>query len=322
MSKQADEVKGLYFPVLDHGFVSLVDYMGGDEDIINAARVSYGAGTKKISDSNTLIRYLLRHRHSTPYEMVELKFHMKLPIFVARQLIRHRTASVNEYSGRYSLMPMLFYKPDEKNFALQSKSNRQGRGEKADHELYKRAIGSWEGGRELTAANYENLASEGVARELARIDLPLSMYTEWYWKIDLHNLLHFLSLRADSHAQWEIQQYANPMVGLANCVAPLAVAAWFDYRYSSMSLSYQETCLLHEILHKRIDDEALLEYVATKKMGMSSRELDEFKGKKAILDNGPNRDLDRFRILPENAKPAEFFLNEAREATPKIDKQE
>ncbi|MDH3298526.1 MAG: FAD-dependent thymidylate synthase, partial [Gemmatimonadota bacterium] len=218
----AEEILGGYFGVLDHGFVSLVDYMGSDEDIERAARVSYGYGTRKRSATRGLIRYLRRHAHTTPSEMVEFKFHCSMPIFVARQWIRHRTASVNEYSGRYSLMPLLFYKPEAASFALQSAVNNQGREDQpAAPSLYADAIARWESLRQQASDTYGWLVSEDIARELARIDLPLSTYTQWYWKIDLHNLLHFLRLRADPHAQWEIQEYGRVMAGMLARVAPL-----------------------------------------------------------------------------------------------------
>src|SRR5689334_5700180 len=195
-SPAAEEILGLYFPVLDHGFVSLVDYMGTDECIERAARVSYGYGTRKKSQTRGLLRYLRRHKHTTPSEMVELKFHCSMPMFVARQWIRHRTANVNEYSGRYSLMPMLFYTPPAEQLQKQSKKNNQGRsGQAVDQELYAEAMEHLTRVRDASRAAYEWMTGEDIARELARIDLPLSTYTQWYWKIDLHNLLHFLTLR-------------------------------------------------------------------------------------------------------------------------------
>ena len=197
----AEEILGGYFPVLDHGFVALVDYMGTDDDVERAARVSYGYGTRKVSRTRGLVRYLRRHLHTTPSEMVELKFHCAMPMFVARQWIRHRTASVNEYSARYSLLPLLFYKPEAENFALQSRSNRQGRGERAKAEVYSSAVERWERVRSEASGGYQWLIEEEVAREIARIDLPLSTYTQWYWKIDLHNLLHFLTLRGSTNTR-------------------------------------------------------------------------------------------------------------------------
>ena len=201
-SPTAEEILGLYFPVLDHGFVSLVDYMGTDEDIERAARVSYGYGTRKQSATRGLLRYLRRHKHTTPSEMVELKFHCCMPMFIARQWIRHRTASVNEYSGRYSLIPMLFYTPEAAQLQTQSKRNNQGRsGQAVGADLFQEAQRRWAAIRRDSTDAYAWLTENEVARELARIDLPLSTYTQWYWKIDLHNLLHFLTLRVDTHAQ-------------------------------------------------------------------------------------------------------------------------
>lgn len=237
----AEEILGGYFPVLDHGFVALVDYMGGDESIERAARVSYGYGTRKRSATRGLVRYLRRHRHTTPSEMVELKFHCAMPMFVARQWIRHRTASVNEYSARYSLMPLLFYTPKPGDFALQSTQNNQGRqGEAASAELYADAVRRWNALREDSAGAYSWMLEQDVARELARIDLPLSTYTQWYWKIDLHNLLHFLSLRVDPHAQFEIQAFARVMAGMLKRVAPLTYEAWVDYDLEGQPMSRGE----------------------------------------------------------------------------------
>ena len=245
----AEEILGEYFPVLDHGFVALVDYMGSDADVEAAARVSYGAGTRRVSQTRGLVRYLRRHAHTTPSEMVEFKFHCSMPMFVARQWIRHRTASVNELSARYSLLPLLFYEPDHEQFAYQSRLNNQGReGKPAPGDLYRDAIDRWERLREDAAGAYGWLLSEDVARELARIDLPLSTYTQWYWKIDLHNLLHFLRLRVDSHAQWEIQEYGRVMAGMLQRVAPLSYEAWIDYEVMGARLSAGELEVLRTLL--------------------------------------------------------------------------
>ncbi len=244
----AEEILGGYFPVLDHGFVSLVDYMGYDEDVERAARVSYGAGTRKVSQTRGLIRYLRRHHHTTPSEMVEFKFHCAMPMFVARQWIRHRTASVNETSARYSLMPLLFYMPEEVNFALQSRSNRQGREGGVPTELYREAVERWERLRAEAGDTYRWLLEEDVAREIARIDLPVSTYTQWYWKIDLHNLLHFLTLRVDARAQWEIRQFARVIAGMVKRVAPLSFEAWVDYDLDSRPLSRGEREVLSNLL--------------------------------------------------------------------------
>jgi thymidylate synthase (FAD) len=240
-SPAAEEILGLYFPVLDHGFVSLVDYMGTDECIERAARVSYGYGTRKQSLTRGLLRYLRRHKHTTPSEMVELKFHCCMPIFIARQWIRHRTANVNEYSGRYSLVPMLFYTPDAAQLQTQSKQNNQGRsGTQVAGDVQAEAIRRWTEIRRASTEAYEWMTGGEVARELARIDLPLSTYTQWYWKIDLHNLLHFLSLRMDAHAQQEIRDFANAMFALIQPIVPVAAEAFLDYQLGAAHLTRLE----------------------------------------------------------------------------------
>src|SRR5437868_7534726 len=244
----AEELLGLYFPVLDHGFVALVDYMGSDEDVERAARVSYGYGTHRMSETRGLIRYLRRHRHTTPSEMVELKFHCCVPIFVARQWIRHRSANVNEYSGRYSLLPLLFYRPAPEQFQAQSAANRQGRAGETLTAIYADALERWDRARRDAAAQYEWLVSHDVARELARIDLPLSTYTQWYWKIDLHNLFHFLSVRVDPHAQLETRAYARVMAGMLKRVAPLSFEAWWDYEYGGAHRSRGELMALGRLV--------------------------------------------------------------------------
>lgn len=297
-SPAAEEILGGYFPVLDHGFVSLVDYMGSDEDVERAARVSYGYGTRKASATRGLIRYLRRHKHTTPSEMVELKFHCAMPMFVARQWIRHRTASVNEYSGRYSLMPLLFYTPDREHFALQSSANNQGRqSESASEDIYARAVEHWERLRADASQGYTWMVGEDVARELARIDLPLSTYTQWYWKIDLHNLFHFLTLRADAHAQWEIQAFARVMAGMLKRVAPLSYEAWMDYDFGGSALTRGEVEGLATLLEPtdtgiqvrpgvdHINNERLEE------MGLSGREISELKAK-LVARERPDFDLD------------------------------
>ncbi|MFQ5688884.1 MAG: FAD-dependent thymidylate synthase [Gemmatimonadota bacterium] len=298
----AEEILGGYFPVLDHGFVALVDYMGTDECVERAARVSYGYGTRQRSRTRGLVRYLRRHRHTTPSEMVELKFHCAMPMFVARQWIRHRTANVNEYSGRYSLMPLLFYRPESENFALQSRANRQGRlAERAPEELYAKAIERWERVRAQSAEAYGWLLVEDVARELARIDLPLSTYTQWYWKIDLHNLLHFLTLRVDAHAQWEIRQYGEVMAGILQRVAPLSYEAWIDYDLAGTRLSRADREVLAHFLEatesgievrqgrERLRAEQLREF------GLSGREVRELL-EKLSPENPPDFSLDVSRM--------------------------
>jgi len=252
----------LYEPiaVLDHGFVRVVDYMGDDAAVVQAARVSYGRGTKKVQEDRGLIRYLLRHRHTSPFEMCEIKLHVKLPIFVARQWIRHRTASVNEYSARYSILDREFYLPESEKLAVQSATNRQGRGETlsaTEAESVRRRL---EEGTERAYADYVWLLNEaaegghaeadrpGLARELARMVLPVSAYTQWYWKVDLHNLLHFLSLRADPHAQYEIRAYADVLMDLVHRWMPLTAEAFEDYRLGAVSISRQGMAVLRRLL--------------------------------------------------------------------------
>jgi thymidylate synthase (FAD) len=236
-------------PVLDHGFVRVIDYMGTDSAIVQAARVSYGKGTKKVNEDAGLINYLMRHRHTTPFEMCEIKFHIKLPIFIARQWIRHRTANVNEYSGRYSIMDKEFYIPDPDQLAAQSTSNRQGRGAVLEGEQAQRVLEILKEDSMRCYKNYEEMLNEdidgnvlvegktGLARELARMNLNLNFYTQWYWKVDLHNLLHFLSLRADAHAQYEIRVYAEAMLDMLKAWLPITHAAFMDYRMGGASIS-------------------------------------------------------------------------------------
>lgn len=269
----AEEVLGCYFPVHQHGFVSLVDYMGCDEAVEQAARVSYGLGTRATTQTRGLLRYLKRHRHTTPSEMVELKFHISMPIFVARQMVRHRTASINEYSGRYSLMPMLFYTPAEHSFRAQAKDNKQGRSEQVLDQAYTDAVRRWNEQRAHAQHLYEDLAAADVARELARIDLPLSTYTQWYWKIDLHNLMHFLTLRADSHAQEEVRAYARVLAALMRRVAPLSFEAWVDYEHMGARFSRMEMVVL-----QRACTATLLRQLA-QESGMQGRELEELTAK-------------------------------------------
>ncbi len=236
-------------PVLDHGFVRVIDYMGSDAAIVQAARVSYGRGTKKVNEDAGLINYLLRHRHTTPFEMCEIKFHVKLPIFVARQWIRHRTANVNEYSGRYSIMDKEFYIPQPQQLAAQSKSNRQGRGDVLEGKEARRVLDLLTADSINAYVHYEEMLNEdingnilqegkpGLARELARMNLSLNFYTQWYWKVDLHNLMHFLALRADKHAQYEIRVYADAMLQLMKKWVPHTYAAFVDYRVGGAAIS-------------------------------------------------------------------------------------
>jgi thymidylate synthase (FAD) len=237
----AEEVLDKEFPVLDRGFVRLVDYLGGDERVVQAARVSYGAGTKTYREDAGLIDYLLRRRHTSPFEQVVLTFHVKLPIFVARQWIRHRTGRVNEVSGRYSVMKDEFYLPGAEDLALQSQDNRQGRRDEAlEPERAGNIRADLERGQRGAYQDYSALIDQGIARELARINLPLSLYTEWYWQIDLHNLFHFLKLRLDSHAQREIRLYAGVMLDIARKVAPRCCDSFERHVLGGLSFSREE----------------------------------------------------------------------------------
>lgn len=245
----AESILDQAFPVLDKGFVRLVDYLGGDTRIVQAARVSYGEGTKSFREDAGLIDYLLRHEHTSPFEQVILTFHIKLPIFVARQWIRHRTARVNEISGRYSIMKDDFYVPAPEDLALQSEDNKQGRKDEAmDTEAAKTAIDRLVEGQEEAYADYMGLVETGLAREIARINLPLSLYTEWYWQIDLHNLFRFLALRLDSHAQKEIRAYAQVLLDIARKVAPAATTSFEDNLFAGVRFSGAEVSELRRRL--------------------------------------------------------------------------
>jgi len=247
-------------PVLDHGFVRVVDYMGDDTSIVQSARVSYGKGTKKVSTDNGLIKYLMRHRHSTPFEMCEIKYHVKLPIFVARQWIRHRTANVNEYSARYSILDKEFYLPTKENLAVQSRNNRQGRGDLIDGEQANDILKILKEDAEKNYNDYETILNErydgtiidenkkGLARELARMNLTLNTYTQWYWKTDLLNLLNFLSLRADDHAQYEIRIYADVMIDCLKKWVPITYEAFMDYRVGGMELSSKGRLVISKMI--------------------------------------------------------------------------
>lgn len=234
--------------VLDYGFVRLVDVMGDDSSIVQAARVSYGKGTKTIHEDEGLIRYLLRHQHTTPFEMVEFKFHCRMPIFVARQWIRHRTANVNEMSARYSEMPDIFYQPKPEDCTTQSTKNRQGGTDKQiEGAVYvARTFGKTQA---LIYEEYQGYLSKKMRRELARINLPVSLYTEWYWKIDLHNLFHFLKLRLDGHAQYEIREFAQAMSTLVKKKVPVAWEAFEDYSLESERYSKGELVLIKQAMH-------------------------------------------------------------------------
>ncbi len=260
------------YPVLDHGFVRVIDYMGDDAAICQAARVSYGKGTKSVQNDEGLIRYLMRHWHSTPFEMCEIKLHVKLPVFVARQWIRHRTANVNEYSARYSILDREFYIPAPEHIAAQSTINNQGRGETLTGDEAARVLEILKADSARAYDNYEAMISDdgqqGLARELARMNLPANIYTQWYWKVDLHNLLHFLRLRADSHAQYEIRVYAEEICKIVADWVPYAYAAFEDYRMGGATLS--KTSL--DVMRRMIKGEE----VAQENSGMSKGEWREF----------------------------------------------
>ena len=289
------------FPVLDHGFVRVVDYMGDDAAIVQAARVSYGRGTKRSRDDQGLINYLMRNAHTSPFEMCEIKLHVKLPIFVARQWIRHRTASVNEYSARYSILDREFYVPPEEQLTIQSSANAQGRGgsgvgeqlpigfrepglrrsrkraaEEARRAEARRVQESMTADADRAFDRYDSLHSAGLARELARIGLPLNAYTQWYWKTDLHNLLHFLALRVDEHAQWEIREYARVILDLVDLWVPLAAKAFRSYRLGGVRLSEEGLEAVRRLLRGEQADPAALE--------MSPREWRELRATLGLRD--------------------------------------
>jgi thymidylate synthase (FAD) len=275
-----EEVLYKAFPVLDHGFIRVIDYMGNDSAVVQAARVSYGKGTKKRTEDRGLIHYLLRHSHTTPFEMCEIKFHVKLPIFVARQWIRHRTANVNEYSMRYSILDKEFYIPYPEHLASQSSLNRQGQGEILAPEYARYVMDLLQEDAERVYGHYEELLNEDgtgnpldpqkdcLARELARMNLTLNFYTQWYWKIDLHNLMHFLALRADSHAQYEIRAYAEIMLTLLDRWVPLTYEAFIHYRKEGARFSKNGVNTLKKLLKG--------DPVTQETSGMSKREWQEF----------------------------------------------
>ena len=283
-----------YVQVLDKGFVGLIDWMGSDSAVVQAARVSYGTGTKKVQEDRGLIRYLMRHEHTTPFEMCEVKFHIRLPIFVMRQLIRHRTAQVNEYSGRYSVMTDEFYIP--KTFQKQSTTNKQGREDSLD-EIHGKLSWMMESVHRTAYEKYEKLLEVDVARETARAVLPVSNYTEAYWKCNIKNFLHMAWLRMDTHAQWEIQEFAKAMYGLVKPLYPSICEAYEDYKQQAVRLSRMEAELTKTMLAWKIDewdeyvtdsfgqsDKSLksiaeAEKLLCEKFGLTKRELTEFKEK-------------------------------------------
>ncbi|MFD1194033.1 FAD-dependent thymidylate synthase [Seohaeicola saemankumensis] len=266
--------KHLYtaIPVLDHGFVRVIDYMGDDAAICQAARVSYGKGTKSVQNDEGLIRYLMRHWHSTPFEMCEVKLHVKLPVFVARQWIRHRTANVNEYSARYSILDREFYIPAPEHLAAQSVVNNQGRGAALEGEEAARVLEILKTDANRAYDHYEAMISQegqlGLARELARMNLPANIYTQWYWKVDLHNLLHFLRLRADAHAQYEIRVYADAICNVVADWVPFAYKAFEDYRMGGATISATALDCVRRMLKG--------EEVTQENSGMSKGEWREF----------------------------------------------
>ena len=279
IAPKLEEILYEALPILDHGFVRVVDYMGDDTSIVQSARVSYGKGTKKVSTDEGLIKYLMRHWHSTPFEMCEIKYHVKLPIFIARQWIRHRTANVNEYSARYSILDKEFYLPSPEHLAAQSQSNRQGRGDILEGEKAKKVLDLLRGDAEQTYNNYETMLNErydgskidensvGLARELARMNLTLNTYTQWYWKTDLLNLMNFLRLRADHHAQYEIRAYADAMLDTVKKWVPITYEAFMDYRVGGTEVSSKGKHIIKKLINGK--------KVSIEDSGLSKREWNE-----------------------------------------------
>lgn len=264
---EAEEILDKEFPVLNKGFVRLVDYMGGDSRIVQSARVSYGAGTKTVREDGALIDYLLRNQHTSPFEQVVLTFHIKMPIFIARQWLRHRTARVNEISGRYSVMKDDFYVPALEDVAMQSSDNKQGRASEAiDEALAQQICDALENGQKRAYDDYSAQITDGLARELARVNLPLSLYTEMYWQIDLHNLFHFLRLRLDGHAQKEIRDYAKVLLEITRKVAPMATASFENHLQQGVRFSGEEM-------------QALRDMLAGKEVALTGRNLERFNAK-------------------------------------------
>ena len=278
-SPELEKVLYEAIPILDHGFIRVVDYMGNDTSIVQAARVSYGKGTKKVNTDAGLIKYLMRHWHSTPFEMCEIKYHIKLPIFIARQWIRHRTANVNEYSARYSILDKEFYLPTSENLASQSQNNRQGRGDVLKGDQAKKVLDLLKSDAERTYSNYEEMLNErydgtvidenkiGLARELARMNLTLNTYTQWYWKTDLLNLMNFLRLRADHHAQYEIRTYADAMLETLKKWVPITYEAFMDYRVGGTEVSAKSKSVIQKLIKGQ--------QVSIEQSGLSKREWNE-----------------------------------------------
>lgn len=266
--------------ILDHGFIRVIDYMGDDSAIVQAARVSYGKGTKQLNQDKGLINYLMRHKHTTPFEMCDIKFHIKLPIFVARQWIRHRTASVNEYSARYSILGSEFYLPERQNLTAQSQTNKQGRSnEKIPEEVADKVLALLEKDAKICYQHYIDMMNQdeqgniidestiGITRELARMNLTLNYYTEWYWKVNLHNLLHFLLLRADPHAQYEIRVYADKMLEIVKAWVPFTYDAFNEYRLEGNNISKKGLAVIKKLINN--------EQVTQETSEMTKREWDE-----------------------------------------------
>lgn len=317
-----DQLINKYFPVLDHGFVAVSEVMGSDESIEKAARTSYGGGTRKVSQTRGLLRYLIRNKHTSPLEFAEIKFHVACPIFVMNQWHRHRASNFNTMSGRYSLMPMLFYTPEKDHFQKQSQNNKQGRAGNLGEDKYKVAIERWKELRENSQSLYEDLAGENIARELARIDLPLSMYSVMYYKSDLHNLFHFLNLRTDPHAQYEIRAYANVMAAMVKQIFPLSYEAWYDYQKCGVSFSRMEMDLMRILLRDPDGNKILMDIHGedvekrnkiTSEYGLSKREMEEFMVK-LTHQNPPKFELDF-----SQAKSPEYFEEKMKNAVPIID---
>ena len=287
----AEELEKILFeaiPVLDHGFIRVIDYMGDDTSIVQAARVSYGKGTKQVSTDSGLIKYLMRHWHSTPFEMCEIKYHVKLPIFIARQWIRHRTANVNEYSARYSILDKEFYLPSQENLAAQSLINRQGRGEILQGKQAEEVLNLLKNDAETTYKNYEKMLNQkydgstidegksGLARELARMNLTLNTYTQWYWKTDLLNLMNFLRLRVDHHAQFEIRAYADIMLDSLKKWVPITYEAFMDYRVGGYEVSAKGKKVLNKLI--------IGEKISIEESKLSKREWNELMNSFELKD--------------------------------------
>ena len=279
IAPELEEILYEALPILDHGFIRVIDYMGNDNSIVQAARVSYGKGTKKVNTDSGLIKYLMRHWHSTPFEMCEIKYHVKLPIFIARQWIRHRTANVNEYSARYSILDKEFYLPSKENLAAQSTNNRQGRGNVISGGQAEEVLSLLKDDAERTYKNYEEMLNErydgsvidesktGLARELARMNLTLNTYTQWYWKTDLLNLMNFLRLRADHHAQYEIRAYADVMLNTLKRWVPITYDAFMDYRVGGTEISSKGKDVLKKLIRG--------EKISIEETDLSKREWNE-----------------------------------------------